>query len=152
VLVLFSLSLQLTWKKHDPRIGTSKGAASSVTRNAEENQVLEVPPLQQVALNLESNLRGDEGGHPLDLDLPRGRLQLTLQLPSGARPGKYLVRLAQQPGKLLLETEGVASTNERKVSILRIDEIDTSKIIPGRYQLSLRRGTLGWTDFDVQVK
>jgi hypothetical protein len=107
---------------------------------------------QALTLNLESNLRGEGEGKLIMADLPRGRLQLTLQLPKGVKPGRYAVRLSRRAREPLLETEGMASTDQRNDSILRINEIDTSKIIPGKYRLSLRRGSLDWVDFDVKVK
>ena len=152
VFLLMGIQFHALWKGYTSTIATGQRTQPSTSAGSKESQVAALQSLQRVTLNLESNLRGDDGGHPIKTDLPRGRFQLTLQLPTGSRPGKYLVRLARGQGKPLLETEGVVSTDERNVSILRIDEIDTSKIIPGKYQLSLKRGTLGWANFDVQVK
>ena len=152
VLLLLGIRFHALWKRQTSTVATGQDARPSTSVGSRESQVARIQSLQEVTLTLESNLRGDDGGYPINLDLPRGRLQLTLQLPTGARPGRYLVRLSQGHEKPLLQTEGLALTNERNVSILRIDQIDTSKIIPGKYQLSVKRETLDWSDFEVQVK
>jgi hypothetical protein len=152
VLFLAGIQFEATWRRHSPTIATDSATGLHLSESQQGHEMAGFETPQALTLNLESNLRGEGEGKLIMADLPRGRLQLTLQLPKGAKPGRYAVRLSRRAREPLLETEGMASTDQRNDSILRINEIDTSKIIPGKYRLSLRRGSLDWVDFDVKVK
>ena len=104
---------------------------------------------RRASLNLESALRG-EFRVVQPLMLPHGNLTLSIQLPLGAREGKYRVRLFS--GKESIEGEGTARVDQENVPTLTIDEFDTSKLPPGRYHLGIKRERSEWAKFFVQVK
>lgn len=152
--VLFMLSLSLIWtyqKESGPNKGKHVGSAN-VTE-----QVAKGAPVEHetVTLTLQSNFRGGgpaEGTSRITpLVLPRGRLSLVVQLPKGARDGKYLVRLACQD-RVLIQAEGDAITDQSNISRLELPNFDTSGVPAGKYQLGFRKGRLDWAEFEVTVR
>ena len=159
VLFIFSLSLVWTYRKDG---GPNKGkhlGSENVTEQVASSVLAPTKGTliehETVTLTLQSNFRGgglDEGiSRITPLVVPRGRLSLVVQLPKGARDGKYLVRLACQD-RVLIQAEGQAITDQSGMSRLELSDFDTSRIPAGKYQLGFKKGQLDWAEFEVTVK
>lgn len=98
---------------------------------------------QAIALDLRNwvVLRGDQtpSANSGPIQLPRGRLDLTISLPSGSPAGGYEVRVSTESGKLLISATGNAAI-ENGITVLKV-RVDFSKIGPGNYLLGI--GQLG---------
>jgi len=157
LLFMFTLSLIWTYQK-EGRPNNGKHVGSETEQVA--RSILDPTkgtPIEHgvVSLTLQSNFRG---GGPAEgetritpLVLPHGRLSLVVQLPKGAREGKYLVRLASED-RVLIQAEGQAITDQSNISRLELPNFDTSRIPAGKYQLAFKKDQLDWAEFEVTVK
>jgi len=116
------------------------------------------PPEPAIAeLRVELDLRRftvsrspQEQGSPAPLELPRGRVILTLLLPAGSEPGAYDVQLLdaqsapQASGSGQAEIRNFVTTLEAAMDLRSAD--------PGGYQLALRREGEDWRLFPASVK
>ena len=84
------------------------------------------------------------------LELRRGRLDLSLDLPIGSREGQYEVQLLEQPGKPIASASGIAKI-ENYVTVLEV-KIDLRNVSPGSYLLGIRHPELDWTYYPVLLK
>lgn len=82
--------------------------------------------------------RGEQAPSPHSgpVPLPRGRLELTVSLPSRWKAGNYQVLIATETGKVLVEAKGSAATQKDGVTVLKV-MLDDSKIKPGAYMLGI---------------
>jgi hypothetical protein len=72
--------------------------------------------------------------------VPRGRLNLSIYLPFASEPGKYSVKVYNNPNRPLFDAVGVAKV-QKAITILEV-RVDTSRMPPGQYVLETRR--IGW--------
>ncbi len=84
------------------------------------------------------------------LDLPRGRLTLTLLLPTGSEPGPYEVEVRDAGGQPEASVRGNANL-QNQVTTLAVT-VPTGSLSPGEYQLAVRHLGNGWKEFPVQVR
>jgi hypothetical protein len=116
------------WKTH-----WFHGFGGNVTTNA---------PYQKVTVDLRNRLilRGDQvpSANSGPIQLPRGRLDLTLLLPNGSAPGDYEVVVSTELEKPLVSTAGVAA-NRTGVTTLNV-KLATGKLDPGTYLLAIEQG------------
>lgn len=82
--------------------------------------------------------------------LPRRRVRLNLQLPTGSEPGRYDVDVRSAEGRALSTTVGEA-TLHAFVTSLAID-LDLRRVIPGPYELAVRRAGEDWQRFPLRVE
>lgn len=99
-------------------------------------------PYQKVTVDLRNRLilRGDQvpTANSGPIELPRGRLDLTLLLPSSSAPGDYDVVVSTELEKPLVSTTGVA-VNGTGVTTLNV-KLSTAKLGPGTYLLAIGQG------------
>jgi hypothetical protein len=99
-------------------------------------------PYQKVTVDLRNRLilRGDQvpSANSGPIELPRGRLDLTLLLPNGSAPGDYEVVISTELEKPLVSTTGIAM-NRTGVTTLNV-KLGTAKLNPGTYQLAIEQG------------
>jgi hypothetical protein len=106
-------------------------------------------PVLSAVLNLESeSISRSPSGSPSIAGevqrIPRGRLALSIYLPTGSEAGQYDVQvLTTVSDQTPLATSSGAATIENGLTILRIAP-DLSALDAGTYILSIRRGTGPW--------
>jgi hypothetical protein len=84
------------------------------------------------------------------VSLPRGRLTATILLPVGSEPGPYEVQLLDSNLQSNASAIGNAEIRDY-VTTLRAT-IELGAVMPGRYQLALRRNGEEWRLFPAEVK
>jgi len=84
------------------------------------------------------------------LQLPRGRVLLTLFLPTGSEPGPYDVEVRDSNGVSKASARGEASFR-REVTVVAVD-LATGSLPPGAYLLAVRRAGDRWQEFPVRVE
>jgi len=106
-------------------------------------------PVLSAVLNLESeSITRSPGGSPRvagDIQrIPRGRLALSIYLPTGSEAGQYDVQVLRTVSdQTPLATSSGTATIESGLTILRIAP-DLSTLAAGTYILSIRRDTWAW--------
>jgi hypothetical protein len=102
------------------------------------------PAVQVAILDLRKRgiTRGENSTEPEeDLNLPRGRLKLSIYLPFGSEVGQYEVRISGRK-KQVAAAKGAALMRNH-ITVLDVN-IDTGAIEAGRYQLAIRQVGWGW--------
>ena len=84
------------------------------------------------------------------LHLPRGRLFLTLLLPTGSEPGTYDVEIRDSGTGSRVSARGEADLRNH-VTMLDV-AIATGSLSPGGYQLAVRRADAGWQEFPLRIE
>jgi hypothetical protein len=96
-------------------------------------------PYQKVMVDLRNRLilRGEEGtsANSGPIELPRGRLDLTLLLPKGSEPGNYNVGISTEAERSVTTTIGV-TVNQNGITALNV-KLDTAKLNSGTYLLAI---------------
>jgi hypothetical protein len=95
--------------------------------------------------------RGEQqpGDRP-PLVLPRGRVLLTLQLPTGSEPGSYEVEIRDVSGMSKASAGGDADLRNQ-ITTLEVT-VDLGSLSPRGYQLAIRRSGEDWQVFPTQVR
>lgn len=84
------------------------------------------------------------------LHLPRGRVLLTLLLPTGSEPGAYELQIRDSGGAPKTSARGDA---ELRNQITTLDAtVATGSLSPGTYQLAMRRFGDGWQEFPLRIE
>jgi hypothetical protein len=109
---------------------------------------------QPFLLDLRSRvvLRGEESvPDEFPIELPRGRMSLSIYLPIGSEPGKYEFEITQEPEKpLVRETGDVAGLRD---GIAAFDvKLNLESIRPGLYLARIRRSGWSWRYYHVVLK
>lgn len=96
-------------------------------------------------------MRGEtpQGDRP-PLILPRGRLLLTLLMPTGSEPGPYEVEIRDSSAVGKASTRGDAVLRNQ-VTTLEIP-LDLGSLSPGAYQIAVRRRGEDWQLFPAQAQ
>ena len=127
-LLILAVAGGWAWRKHWLR-----GIGPNVATNMS---------YQKVTADLRNRLilRGDQvpSANSGPIELPRGRLDLTLLLPNGSGPGYYEVIVSTDSEKPLVSTTGVA-VNRTGVTTLKV-RLGTAKLDPGTYLLAIEQG------------
>jgi len=108
-------------------------------------------PLIAATLDLRplSPIRGQGTPEGAVLTLPRGRLQVTVQLPVGSDDGTYDVAVSQV-GRVLQSFQGVAR-NQAGVTTLTV-QMDLRSLESGRYAFGVRRIGSAWQEYPLRVR
>jgi hypothetical protein len=95
--------------------------------------------------------RGEQqpGDRP-PLVLPRGRVLLTLLLPTGSEPGLYEVEIRDSSAVLQASARGDADLRNQ-ITTLEVT-VDLVSLSPDGYQLAIRRSGEDWQIFPTQVR
>jgi hypothetical protein len=124
LLILATVGAWL-WRAH-----SFHGTGGSVATNV---------PYQKVMVDLRNRLilRGEEGtpANSGPIELPRGRLDLTLLLPKGSEPGNYTVGISTEVERSVMTAMGVAM-NQNGITALNV-KLDTAKLNSGTYLLAI---------------
>jgi hypothetical protein len=94
--------------------------------------------------------RGANSNQEQDLDLPKGRLKLTIYLPIGSEEGEYEVRISGQQKGIVATVKCLASMQDH-LDVLTVD-VDTSSFPPGKYNLAIRQAGWGWNRYPLRLK
>ena len=121
---------------------------SPVPPSAQEQKPVEV---QVVVLDLRKRgiTRGGNNNQEGDLDLPKGRLKLSIYLPIGSNEGDYEVRISGRKNKVLTAKGKAAMQGHRNVLTV---EADTSAFEAGRYSLAIRQVGWEWNRYPLKLK
>jgi hypothetical protein len=96
-------------------------------------------PYQKVTVDLRNRLilRGDQvpSANSGPVELPRGRLDLTVLLAKGSRPGNYEVRVSTELEQPILSVTGTAAM-ENGNAVLNV-KLDLSRLAPNTYLLAI---------------
>ena len=96
-------------------------------------------PYQKVTVDLRNRIvfRGEQpaSANSGPIQLPRGRLDLTLLLPKSDRPGNYEVRVSTELEKPLVTTTGIA-VDQNGLPALKV-KLDVSNLSPGGYLIAI---------------
>jgi hypothetical protein len=84
------------------------------------------------------------------LQLPRGRLLLTLLLPTGSEPGPYDMEIRDAGAVSRASARGDADLRNQ-VTTLDVTVV-TGSLSPGAYQLAVRHVGDGWQEFQLQIE
>jgi len=84
------------------------------------------------------------------LELPRGRLSLSIYLPIGSESGKYEFEIAQEPDKPLVRAENVAGLHDG-IAAFNI-KLNLEPLGPGRYLARIRRTGWSWRYYHVVLR
>ena len=110
------------------------------------------PPEVQVAvldLRKRGITRGENNKPAGDLNLPKGRLKLSIYLPFGSEVGQYEVRISGR-SKQVATAKGRAVMRNH-ITVLDV-EVDTGAFEAGNYSLATRQVGWGWYRYPVNVK
>jgi len=98
-----------------------------------------VMPYQKVTVDLRNRIvfRGEQpsSANSGPIQLPRGRLELTMLLPKGSRPGSYGLQVSTELEKPLISTT-VMAVNQNGITALNV-KLDVSNLNPGGYVLAI---------------
>ncbi len=94
--------------------------------------------------------RSEAGGNLPVVDLPRGRLDLTIFLPVGSEPGAYEVQVLD--GELRSRANALGSAEIRNYVTTLRTALDIRDLQAGSYQLAVRRQGDEWQMFPAIVK
>jgi hypothetical protein len=84
------------------------------------------------------------------LQLPRGRVLLTLLLPTGSEPGPYDVEVRDSNAVSKAAARGEARLR-RQVTVVTV-ALATGSLTPGTYLLAVRRARDRWQEFPMRVE
>jgi len=113
-----------------------------------------VMPYQKVTVDLRNRIvfRGEQpsSANSGPIQLPLGRLDLTILLPKGSGPGSYEVRVSTELEKPLMTTTGMA-VNENGITALKV-KLDVSNLSPGGYVLAIGGASVEQREYPLVVK
>jgi hypothetical protein len=96
-------------------------------------------------------LRGSEkNANKSPVQIPRGRLTLSVYLPVGSEPGRYEVQVLQEPDHPLAQAEGNAELRDHIV-VLTI-KVDLTRLAAGLYLIQIRQDGLSWSQYPALLK
>lgn len=128
---------------------SAPGPAAPVPPSAREQKPAEA---HVVVLDLRKRgvARGESNAQDGHLNLPRGRLKLSIYLPIGSEEGNYEVRISGRQKNQVLTAKGKAGM-QGHLNVL-IVEADTSTFGAGSYTLAIREVGWGWNRYPLKVK
>jgi hypothetical protein len=83
------------------------------------------------------------------LEVQRGRVPLTLLLPTGSEPGPYTVEIRDSSSATVVSARGNAALRNQVTTLEVL--IDFSAFSPGGYQLAVRREENDWQVFPLRL-
>ncbi len=145
-LIIVGIAAWASWKLMQNQV-TRIPAPPPIVRTPPEPAPGQAPPsvqeqksveVQVVMLDLRNRgvTRGENNNPERDLDLPKGRLKLSIYLPIGSEEGNYEVRITGRRNRVLT-AKGKAAMQDH-IDVLTL-EIDTSASEAGGYSLAIRQ-------------
>ena len=132
-------------------IHTQPGPSPAVADSGiQKNKQPEIAQLERVSIELPKRWRGTANTDQQAITLPRRQMLLEIRLPIGSSEGKYKVRILEGSGKVRKTVEGTSRT-VKGITLLKFP-LDTSKLSPGNYKLSvLEPGLDEWSDYPLDL-
>ena len=84
------------------------------------------------------------------IEIPRGRLALTVQLPVGSEAGSYEVEI-RKPNQSATRTAKSQATIENGITKLPIN-MDTNSIQPCEYEFAWRLADFSWRHYPILIR
>jgi hypothetical protein len=84
------------------------------------------------------------------IEIPRGHLALTVQLPVGSEAGPYEVEI-RKPNQPAMNTTKAQATIENGITALSFN-VDTSSIQPGEYEFAWRLAEFSWRRYPIVIR
>ena len=111
-------------------------------------------PYEKVTVDLRNRLilRGDQipSANSGPIELPRGRLDLTLVLGKGSRPGNYEVRVSTELERPIMSVMGTAAM-ENGNAALNV-KLDLSRLAPNTYLLAIGQAGAERNEYPLVLK
>lgn len=96
-------------------------------------------------------IRSDgRAAEPEGLMLPRGRLNVTILLPVGSQPGEYEIQILDAELQARASARGTAEIRDSVTTL--VASLDLNPLVPGAFQLAVRRQGADWRVFPAQVR
>lgn len=112
------------------------------------------PKRGPVAVTIDLTQRGPTRGlgepHQPPIELPRAKLNLAVEMPIGALPGKYEVGVAPEHGSPSITAVGTAALINH-VTTLHVT-LDLTKLGSGSYRLGVRPVSWDWVYYPLKVE
>ena len=83
------------------------------------------------------------------IEIPRGLLALTIQLPVGSEAGPYELEI-RKPNQPAMGAAKAQATIENGITKLPIN-VDTSSIQPGEYEFAWRLADFSWRHYPILI-
>jgi hypothetical protein len=113
-----------------------------------------VMPYQKVTVDLRNRIifRGEQApsANSGPIQLPRGRLDLTILLPKGSEPGNYELQVSTELEKPLVTKTGMA-VEQNGITALKV-KVDVSNLSPGGYLLAIGGASGERREYPLVVK
>ncbi len=124
----------------------------AVRHPSDETNKNSAPTIAQISLEDRSVVRGvaKDAKNIAALQLPRGRLKLTVLLPFGSEAGTYEIQILRDVEKPLL-TESSKAQIAEGITRFTVD-VDTEPLVPGKYLLGVRQPPFDWTYNPLTIK
>ena len=84
------------------------------------------------------------------IDLNRGLIALTVQLPIGSKTGNYEFRLRSGSGSVMLMRSAAAELHTGRTSFVL--KLDLRKASPGQYRMEIRQSPFDWNYYPVEIR
>jgi hypothetical protein len=84
------------------------------------------------------------------IEIPRGLLALTVQLPVGSEVGLYEVEI-RKPNQPAIRAAKGQATIENGITKLPVN-VDTSSIQPGEYEFAWRLANFSWRHYPILIR
>lgn len=111
-------------------------------------------PYQKVTVDLRNRLilRGDQvpSANSGPIELPRGRLDLTLLLEKGSRPGNYAIRVSTELERPIVSVTGTAAI-ENGNAVVNV-KLDLSRVAPNTYVLAIGQAGAEQNEYPLVLK
>jgi hypothetical protein len=151
VAALLALSVPWVWHHLRPgggseHTGTSQSVQEKVTQSSGEYQEA------HLRLNdpLLSQNSGNNPGDSDSLELVRGQLRVSIELPPDARMEPFDVRISSLDDRPLIQQRGQVVRDEKGNIQLRVT-MNTAGLPAGQYSLGLHQGKLDWVTFPLRI-
>ncbi|MGH9436378.1 MAG: hypothetical protein ACRD22_00435 [Terriglobia bacterium] len=111
-------------------------------------------PYQKVTVDLRNRLilRGDQvpSANSGPIELPRGRLDLTLLLEKGSRPGNYEIRVSTELERPIVSVTGTAAIENGNAAVNV--KLDLSRLAPNTYLLAIGQAGAERNEYPLVLK
>ena len=84
------------------------------------------------------------------IDLGRGLIALTVQLPIGSKTGVYEFRLRNGSGSVVLMRSAAAQLRDGIMAFVL--KLDLHKAAPGQYRMEIRQSPFNWNYYPVEIR
>lgn len=101
-------------------------------------------------ISIESMTRSAGQGETKAIELKRGLIALTVQLPFGSKTGLYQFRLRDRDGSVTLMRSAAAEVRQGTISFLV--KLDLREASSGQYRMEIRQDPFDWNYYPVTIR